>query len=269
MREIPINELIALAEKAGAAIVNIYQSGEYQQLVKDDETPVTSADYAANEILCQGLQALTPEIPILSEESCDYSLTERKKWQKYWLLDPLDGTQEFIAGSGDFAVSIALIEDDKPEFGLIYWPTKGISYFAHKGHGAYKREGEREQQIFAARKLPQRSLKMAISRRQRKEKVLAMINPELDVEVIPLGSCALKSCLIAEGKADCYLRLGPTGEWDTGACQCIVEEAGGKILDSEFNPLSYNQRDTFENPDFMVLGCADSWQGIIRPHTRS
>ncbi|MDK1290641.1 3'(2'),5'-bisphosphate nucleotidase CysQ [Pseudoalteromonas umbrosa] len=255
---------IELAQLAGKAIMAIYQQDDIGQQEKSDHTPVTAADLAANEVLLNGLKALAPDIPVMSEETPIPPLEQRQDWQRYWLLDPMDGTGEFILQSGDFAVNIALIEGNKPVLGVIHWPAKNVTYFATKGAGAYKRSGTADKQIFVA---PPDTLTLAVSRRQKIEAVSQYLNSQFDT--IALGSCSLKACIIAEGKADCFLRVGPTGEWDTGASQVIVEEAGGCITDAQFNPLTYNQRETTENPDFIVMGHPDwQFQKLISPHQR-
>jgi 3'(2'), 5'-bisphosphate nucleotidase len=263
-----MNELlepcIKLAEQAGDAIMAIYQQGDIDKQQKQDNTPVTKADLAANEVLVSGLNALDPSTPIMSEETPIPPLTERQHWQRYWLLDPMDGTGEFILESGDFAVNIALIENNQPVLGVIHWPTKGITYFASANNGAFKREAGNDTQIFVA---SPSELTLAVSRRQKIAAVSQYLNTQFTT--VALGSCSLKACIVAEGKADCFLRIGPTGEWDTGASQIIVEEAGGCITDAEFNPLTYNQRESTENPDFIVMGHADwEWQKMINPHQR-
>jgi 3'(2'), 5'-bisphosphate nucleotidase len=255
----------AAALEAGAELWQLYQSGNYEQQQKSDQSPVTTADLAANAIIIERLSDLTPDIPIISEESRLAPLLQRNQWPRYWLIDPMDGTQEFVARSGDFAVSIALVEHGWPALGVIYWPKHQVFYYATRGNGAFKQDGSAINKIHVNQFTLGECLKIAVSRRQPLEPIINLLQQEQNVEYIALGSCSLKSCLIAEGKADCYLRLGPTGEWDTGAVQVIVEEAGGQILDSEFTPLSYNQRDTLANPNFMVLGQASvPWQQLIK-----
>lgn len=255
----------AAAREAGATLWQLYQSGDFQQQQKADQSPVTSADLAANQIIINCLSELTPDIPIISEESYLVPLAQRQHWPRYWLIDPMDGTQEFVARSGDFAVSIALVEWGWPALGVIYWPKEDVLYYATRGHGAFKQQRNLINRIQVNQHQAGARLKIAISRRQPLQPIIDLLQTDEAVDYIALGSCSLKSCLVAEGKADCYLRLGPTGEWDTGAVHVIVEEAGGKILDSEFMPLSYNQRDTLANPDFIVIGqtCV-SWPELIK-----
>ncbi len=270
MSEHSIAELLEIAKqaavKAGIEIMAIYDSGDFKSFEKDDASPVTTADYRANEIIMEQLQQLTPDIPIMSEEQDNGMLADRAHWQRYWLIDPIDGTQEFIARSGDFAVNIALIENNHPTIGVIYWPPGETLYYASRGQGAYK-SCPREHKQIQVRTLEDPSegvVMIAISRRQSREKVMSQMSGHRTYQAVPLGSCSLKACFIAEGKADVFLRIGVTGEWDTGASQCIVEEAGGKILSARFAPLTYNQRNSTENPDFVVMGDPRvNWQDIV------
>lgn len=271
MAEQSLQELLDIAKKtaveAGVAVMKIYDSGEYKAYQKDDESPVTSADYHANDIINKQLELLTPDIPVLSEENQHQSLEVRKTWRRYWLIDPIDGTQEFIARSGDFAVNIALIEDNQPVIGVIFWPPGQTLYYASKDQGAFK-DSPGEHHKIKVRELedPKAGVVMiAISRRQKREKIMSRMCSKRIYQTLPLGSCSLKACFIAEGKADVFMRIGITGEWDTGASQCIVSEAGGSILAATFEPLTYNQRNSLENPDFVVLGDQRvPWQEIIQ-----
>ncbi|MCG3725824.1 3'(2'),5'-bisphosphate nucleotidase [Vibrio cincinnatiensis] len=259
-------EVISIARSAGQLILDIYENKSYEAFTKIDDTPVTSADLAAHKLVTERLKELTPDIPVLSEEAADISLTTRETWQRYWLVDPLDGTQEFIARSGDFATVIALVEHHQPVMGVVYGPVSGVTYYAYKGKGAWKIPDMSESLRIHSHKheLPGQSIAIAISRRQDINQITQCLSAQWNYELVPLGSAALKACLVAEGAVDCYLRLGPTGEWDTAATQCIVEEAGGRILDTQLTPLSYNERDTLENPNFIVLGDADlPWHEIL------
>lgn len=260
-------QVIDIARTAGQLILDIYQSKQYQEYTKSDETPVTSADLAAHKLINQRLSELTPDIPVLSEEAADISLEKRAQWNRYWLVDPLDGTQEFIARSGDFATIIALVENNKPVMGVVYGPVSGVTYYAYQGKGAWKIPEMNESLKIHTHKheLPGQSIAIAISRRQDINRITSRMSSAWNYDLVPLGSAALKACLVAEGAVDCYLRLGPTGEWDTAATQCIVEEAGGRILSTYLEPLSYNERDTLENPNFIVLGDADlPWNDILQ-----
>ncbi|WP_298440606.1 3'(2'),5'-bisphosphate nucleotidase CysQ [uncultured Ferrimonas sp.] len=261
-----LEPVIAIATTAGTKILEIYENGQFEELTKSDNTPVTSADLAAHQYIIHALAALAPEIPILSEEDADIPFAQRRNWQRYWLIDPLDGTQEFIAGSGDFAVNIALIEEGVPIMGVIYAPVSKVCYFATRGHGAFKRVNDHTVAIHSRSVAADENLKIAVSRRQRRESILARLNDHWNYDLVPFGSASLKSCMVAEGEADCYLRLGPTGEWDTGASQCVVAEAGGVIVDTLYQPLSYNERESLENPNYMVLGSQQlPWRDILPP----
>ena len=255
------------AKKAGQEVARYYKNGNFTAEIKEDNSPVTSADIAANDILMDELKRLTPEIPIISEEVGALALAQRSKWSRYWLLDPIDGTGEFIAGSGDFAVNVALVENGWPSIGVIHAPDHQLTYYAQNNLGAFKENDAGSHQIHVAKYDGQRRIKVAISRRQDINLMGQYLNSKYDFDHVALGSCSLKNCLIAEGGADCYLRVGPTGEWDTGASHCIIEQAGGSIIDSEFKPLTYNQRETLMQPDFVSLGNKEiPWQDIIKPH---
>ncbi|WP_191117842.1 3'(2'),5'-bisphosphate nucleotidase CysQ [Vibrio campbellii] len=260
-------QVIEIARSAGQLILDIYEKKQYEAYTKSDETPVTSADIAAHKLITERLSELTPDIPVLSEEAADISLEQRAQWERYWLVDPLDGTQEFIARSGDFATIIALIDNNKPTMGVVYGPVSGVTYYAYNGKGAWKIPDMSEGVKIHTHKheQPGQNIAIAISRRQDINRITSRMSSAWNYDLIPLGSAALKACLVAEGAVDCYLRLGPTGEWDTAATQCIVEEAGGRILSTQLEPLSYNERETLENPNFIVLGDADlPWDEILQ-----
>lgn len=261
-----VEQVIEIAMVAGKEIRDIYLKGIFEKRTKSDNTPVTSADIAAHNIITSALQALTPNIPVLSEEDANIPFSTRQHWERYWLVDPLDGTGEFIAGSGDFSVIIALVEHNRPIMGIVYVPMTEVCYYAIAGLGAYKRDKASECRIMS-RQIPQSkdpALKLAVSRRQDPKSVLKLFSHSKHCDLVVLGGAALKSCLIAEGKADCYVRIGPTGEWDTGAAQIIVEEAGGEIMDINLQPLTYNERESLENPNFIVVGSPQlEWDQIL------
>jgi 3'(2'), 5'-bisphosphate nucleotidase len=262
-----LNIAIESAKKAGVEVMKYYRQGNFTAEMKEDNSPVTSADIAANDIIMNQLKTLTPGIPIISEEVGALPLSERKHWDRYWLLDPIDGTGEFIIGSGDFAVNIALIENGWPSIGVIHAPDHQVTYYGQKNLGAFKENSQASDQIHVAKYHSDKAIKVAISRRQELSLMGQYLTTDQSYEYIALGSCSLKNCLIAEGGADCYLRIGVTGEWDTGASQCILEQAGGCIIDSEFLPLSYNKRESLLNPDFLSLGSSDfPWKNIIKKH---
>lgn len=262
-----IEPVISIATDAGKKIREIFLNGQFEKQTKSDNTPVTSADLASHQIITSSLAALTPNIPIISEEGSKIPLEERADWSRYWLVDPLDGTGEFISESHDFSVIIALIEHNRPIMGVVYAPMNDTCYYAIAGLGAYKREPQGEVRISSHKiqKTLNPSLKLAVSRKQDPLSVLKLFHHKEHCELVVKGGAALKSCLVAEGVADCYVRLGPTGEWDTGAAQIIVEESGGGIMDILLQPLTYNERETMENPNFIVVGAPYlAWDEILQ-----
>lgn len=251
-----MNELLKdteeLAVKAGSAIMEIYQSDDFGVDHKADDSPLTKADLAAHHVIVAGLKELTPEIPVLSEESADIDFELRKSWDKYWLVDPLDGTKEFIKRNGEFTVNIALIEKGKSILSVVYVPVTGVSYSAAAGVGVFKRENGKKQSIMV-KKNSRFKPTVVGSRSHMSDEVKEYLERLGQHELVAMGS-SLKFCLVAEGKADLYPRLGLTSEWDTAAAQCIVEQAGGKVVTMEGEPLMYNSKDSLLNPHFMVFG---------------
>lgn len=232
--------------------MEIYDRG-FEVSEKADSTPLTEADLAAHHEIMDGLSALTPEVPVLSEESKPKSYVERSKWLQYWLVDPLDGTREFIKRNGEFTVNIALIEEQEPVMGVVYAPVVGCLYYAARGLGAFKRvELDDPVPIQVRSQCPDKVI-IAGSRSHQSPAFKKFVAQLPGYEVISMGS-SLKSCLVAEGTADIYARLGPTSEWDTAAAQCVVEEAGGQITDTQMKPLRYNTKDELLNPHFFVFG---------------
>ena len=250
-----LNKIENTAIKAGVAILEIYNSTDMGINIKDDDSPLTKADIAAHNIIVDDLQSYTPDIPVLSEESTNISYDIRKKWKKYWLVDPLDGTKEFIKKNGEFTVNIALIEDGKPTLSVVYVPVSNVSYTAAKGYGAFKKHDGKRQQICTHK--PARNIPIVVGSRSH---ISADVGTYLEKlgnhELTAMGS-SLKFCLVAEGNADLYPRLGLTSEWDTAAAQCIVEQAGGHVVTMDNQPLTYNSKDSLLNPYFMVYGDAN------------
>lgn len=243
---------IEIAIEAGRAIMEIYE-GDFNVEQKDDETPLTAADTAAHHIIDTQLAALVPDIPVLSEESAQIPFAQRQTWQRYWLVDPLDGTREFVKRNGEFTVNIALISGQIPILGIVYAPALGVYYYACRGQGAWKRDIVSQPQQLEARPWEGGHAIIAGSRSHRGDSLEQFLQNLGDYELIPMGS-ALKTCLVAEGKADIYPRLGPTSEWDTAAAQCILEEAGGRLTDTGMQPLRYNTKDSLLNPHFFACG---------------
>lgn len=254
--------MVSLAIKAGARILDFYRHG-YDVEHKSDQTPLTQADIAAHEIIEEGLQALTPDIPVLSEEGEMVPFEIRKQWELYWLVDPLDGTQEFIRRNDEFTVNIALIKHGKPIMGLIHAPELEECYFASRGLGAYKKPTNKKPRLIRVKPHCRKSVVIAGSNSHPSEAFKQFVANVGDHIMLSMGS-SLKSCMVAEGTADIYARLGPTSEWDTAAAQCIVEEAGGKLTDTNMQPLSYNTKDSLLNPHFFVFGdCSIDWSSYL------
>jgi len=256
-----LHSVVTLAQLAGAKIMEIYATDDFTVQKKDDNTPLTKADMAAHHTIVAGLSALPSNYPILSEESSHVPYQERIQWQCYWLVDPLDGTREFIKRNGEFTVNIALIEAHRPILGVVYVPVTQVLYYACRDYGAFKQEQGQTPQRILARDCPSDQLIIAGSRSHAGETLQTFIQRlNMPVELVSIGS-SLKSCLVAEGKADIYPRFGPTSEWDTAAAQCIVEQAGGHLTDTLLQPLLYNTKDSLLNPHFLVFGDAKKQWG--------
>jgi len=252
----------AIARDAAREILKIYNS-EFTIEHKDDRSPLTAADMAAHDTICRGLQDLTPDIPVLSEESVNIPFSTRKNWQYYWLVDPLDGTREFIKRNGEFTVNIALIDKHAPVLGVIHVPVTGTCYFACQGHGASKKSGDGGPVTIKTRATRAGSFSVAGSRSHGSDKQQAFFRKLGDIEIHAIGS-ALKFCLVAEGLVDIYPRFGPTSEWDTAAAQCIVEEAGGIVTGLDLEPLRYNSKESLLNPDFLAIADRSfDWQPYL------
>ena len=245
--------VIALAREAAADIIAVYESA-FDVEHKDDRSPLTAADLASHLRIVAGLQVLTPDIPVLSEESKAIDIAQRRSWSRFWLVDPLDGTREFIKRNGEFTVNIALIEDGIATFGVIQQPVTGGLWHGTLGEGAFRRDAHSAVDVaIHVRTPPTAPLRIAASRSHRDARTQALLDVLVGSEALACGS-SLKFCLIAEGQLDLYPRFGPTGEWDTAAGQAILEAAGGAVLDPCGRPFRYNQRDTLLNGDFIAFG---------------
>lgn len=250
-----LQPVIDLSKLAGLKIMEVYDT-DFDVQHKHDASPLTEADMGAHNIIADGLSQLTPDIPVLSEEEANIPYAERSQWSTYWLVDPLDGTREFVNRNGEFTVNIALIENTCSVLGVIYVPVNGVCYFAAKGKGAYKQPPNSPPLSIHTNPKRATPLKVAGSRSHRGESLNRFLENVGEYEIISMGS-SLKSCLVAEGKADIYPRLGPTSEWDTGAAQIIVEEAGGHLTTLDMQPMRYNTKESLLNPHFLVFGDAD------------
>ncbi|RDH82325.1 MAG: 3'(2'),5'-bisphosphate nucleotidase [endosymbiont of Galathealinum brachiosum] len=243
---------LSIARIAGKKILEIYDS-KFTIEHKSDNTPLTTADLAADRIIQTALKELTPDIPVLTEESDSVPFEIRKQWNRYWLVDPLDGTREFIKRNGEFTVNIALIENHRSIIGVINAPVLQTDYFAWKeGHAFKKTLGQPIEQIYCRKANPEK-LVIAGSRSHPSDNLQAYLEKLGNVELLSVGS-SLKSCMVAEGSVDLYPRLGLTSEWDTAAAHCIVEEAGGMMTQTDSSDLLYNTKDSLLNPEFFVFG---------------
>ena len=253
---IDIEEIIRISKEAGDEILKIYDL-DFEVYSKDDSSPLTDADKNANDVIIEGLQKLYPSIPFISEEVKQMDYSERKNWSQCWLIDPLDGTKEFIKKNGEFTVNIALIENGVPILGVVYVPVKNETYYAQKGKGAFKRDAKGN--TIKLEKQPHYSeldaITVVASRSHLSDEVVAFVDDlkkgGKEVTFLSAGS-SLKFCLVAEGKAHVYPRLAPTMEWDTGAAHAVCLEAGKNVYvhDSK-TPLKYNKENLL-NPWFIV-----------------
>ncbi|MFP4272154.1 MAG: 3'(2'),5'-bisphosphate nucleotidase CysQ [Halothiobacillaceae bacterium] len=242
-----------IAMQAGEAIMAVY-GRDFTVQHKNDHSPLTEADLAANRIISESLRQLTPHLPVLTEEDALPPWSERAGWTRYWLVDPLDGTREFVNRNDEFTVNIALIQQHQPVLGIVYAPALPRMYGAIRRQGVWRWDETGAQAAIACRsRAPDAPIRVAISRSHMSEldcRLLERLGPH---EVIRCGS-ALKSCLIAEGSADLYPRLGPTSEWDTAAAQCVLEEAGGFMTDIHMKRLACNRGESVLNPSFFAFG---------------
>ncbi len=267
-----LNQVIEMSHQAGEAILEVYNRSEgFETQIKSDSSPVTEADHAAHYILYPALNSMPGSLPVLSEESSLPDYETRSAWKSYWIVDPLDGTKEFIKRNGEFTVNIALIDNHRPVLGVVYVPVLGITYAGAQGLGAIRIDKDGEHTI-STRSLPTDSsspVEVVASRShgsEAVEKCIGTLASEFgQVERRSMGS-SLKICLVAEGSADLYPRLAPTSEWDTAAAQAVVEAAGGVVLDEQLNVLSYNTKDDILNPFFYVIGDTSfDWPRILKP----
>ena len=257
-----LSDVATLARRAGDAILAVY-SQQFEVTNKADHSPLTLADMKSHEIIVQGLQALTPDVPVLSEEASDIPYSERRQWQRYWLVDPLDGTKEFVSRNGEFTVNIALIEGHDPVLGVVHVPVSDTTYTGGRDAGATRRTG-RERAMPIRTTVPAPTPLRIVGSRSHRDAVLDRYLPRLEpYQLVAVGS-SIKFCLVAEGSADFYPRFGPTSEWDTAAAQAVVEAAGGRVLQTDGQPLRYNAKAELLNPHFLVSGDpARDWLGDL------
>jgi 3'(2'), 5'-bisphosphate nucleotidase len=242
--------LMPIVARAGSAIMQIYDQGFTVQR-KEDNSPLTQADLESQRIIIEALTELTPDIPILSEESAQAPWSERQSWRELWVVDPLDGTREFVKRNGEFTVNIALVVEHEPLLGIVTAPAKQLCYWGASGVGAFsEHRGAPRVPIHTA--TPSQPLRVVGSRSHASAKTAAYLTRLAPHVVTGIGS-SLKFCLIAEGKADLYPRFGPTSEWDTAAGQALLEAAGGQVTRFDGHRLRYNCRETLINGDFIAF----------------
>jgi 3'(2'), 5'-bisphosphate nucleotidase len=253
-----------IARRAGQEILEVYGAGEILSTAKADDSPLTVADLRAHRLIEDALQALTPGVPVLSEEAADIPYSERSRWQRYWLVDPLDGTKEFISRNGQFTVNIALIQGHAPALGVVHVPVRDTSYQGIPGQGAWRANAGEAAVAIRVSERSANPVRVVGSRSHRGDSLDAFLARLGAHELIPVGS-SLKFCMVAEGAADVYPRLGPTSEWDTAAAHAVVEGAGGAVHTREGAVLRYNTRAELLNPFFIVSGPADhDWLALLR-----
>jgi 3'(2'), 5'-bisphosphate nucleotidase len=243
-------QVLSLAEEAGKVVMDIYSGRDFGTAYKENESPVTHADIASHAVIAAGLSHLTPNLPLLSEESTAVPCHERQSWHVYWLIDPLDGTKEFIKRNGEFTVNICLIEGRSPVLGVVHAPALNVTYWGARGMGSYKRMSEGPAVRITVSDYRTMPLKLVASRSHAGDALSNFIDKIVPGEFISMGS-SLKICLVAEGSAHLYPRLGPTMEWDTAAAQCVLEQGGGVMTDLTDNALIYNKADLV-NPPFIA-----------------
>lgn len=250
-------QIVAISIQAGHAISKVYAESALAVMTKADDSPLTQADLASDRVIKAGIAGLNLGWPLLSEESEQLTYEDRKEWQRYWLIDPLDGTKEFIKRNGEFTVNIALIENNQPILGVVYAPILNVCYYAATGVGAFVKRASGKIQSIRVPPTPEgQPLKVVVSRSHIDERTSALFNKLGQYECISMGS-SLKLCLVAEGAAHFYPRLGSTMEWDTAAAHAVVMMAGGVVHDQAGKELRYNKSD-LHNPEFFVRASTDS-----------
>jgi len=257
-----IEPIAALAKEAGAAILEVY-GGDFDVENKTDDSPLTEADLQSHRIIASGLADLSPPLPVISEEGGLPDFDTRRAWTRYWLVDPLDGTKEFVNRNGEFTVNIALIDEGRPVLGVVHVPVTGVTYVGAPELGAQRRDADdRRESIHVAARAAS-PVRIVGSRSHRSDGLAEFLAALGDTELVPMGS-SLKFCVVAEGSADLYPRFGPTSEWDTAAAQAIVEHAGGAVVTLDGAPMRYNTKDDILNPHFLVIGPSDrDWLGSL------
>jgi 3'(2'), 5'-bisphosphate nucleotidase len=259
-----LERVAAIAREAGREILEVYDAGAIASTAKADDSPLTAADLRAHRLIVRRLGEITPELPVLSEEGADVPFAERSQWRRYWLVDPLDGTREFLSRNGEFTVNIALVEGHAPALGIVHVPVTDTTYRGLPGEGAWReRGGEPAERIRVAARSAA-PLRVVGSRSHRGNSLDAFLERIGARELVAIGS-SLKFCRVAEGAADVYPRLGPTSEWDTAAAHAVLLAAGGGVSALDGTPLAYNTREELLNPFFVAFGPRDrDWLALLR-----
>jgi 3'(2'), 5'-bisphosphate nucleotidase len=256
-----LDAVIGIARQAGHEILEVY-GRDFQSTSKADSSPLTEADLRAHHLIVAALSKLTPDFPVLSEESAEVPFAQRGLWQRYWIVDPLDGTKEFVSRNGEFTVNIALIEGQRPVLGVVHIPVSDTTYSGIPGFGAFREANERNRVRIGVKKIASKPLRV-LGSRSHGNQVLSKALDALGPHELRVAGSSIKLCLVADGSADLYPRLGPTSEWDIAAGQAVVEAAGGQVVRlSDGLALVYNKRETLLNPDFLAFGdpsCFRSW----------
>jgi 3'(2'), 5'-bisphosphate nucleotidase len=264
-----MEQLIDLVRAAGDAILEVYGT-DFDVDTKADASPVTAADLAAHGVLARGLRDLAPDIPLLSEESEPPGFDVRKAWSRYWLVDPLDGTKEFISRNGEFTVNVALMENGQPTLGIVGVPVRGTVYTGDVAAGEAFRYDNGSATPLGGRPFVQGNTLVVVASRshggERLERYIEALGGRFgDVQRTPVGS-SLKLCILAEGQADLYPRLGPTSEWDIAAAHAVLAAAGGDVWAVSGDPVRYNKPDSFLNPEFFAVADGQyPWQDRLPP----
>ena len=268
-----IDDLVVLVERAGDEILRIYRS-PFAVEKKDDDSPLTQADLASHRTLIAGLESLAPSVPIVSEESSPPSFAERSKWKRHWLVDPLDGTKEFVSRNGEFTVNVALIEDNRAVLGIVGVPALGHVYVGSVDERRAERRSDGARMRLHCRPFDRARPVVVVASRshggERLERYLAALSSKVaGIERTSMGS-SLKFCVLAEGRADLYPRLGPTSEWDVAAAQAVLEAAGGAVWTLDRRPMRYNAKESFLNTDFLAVADPSApWWTLLPEAERS
>ncbi|MCC6632981.1 MAG: 3'(2'),5'-bisphosphate nucleotidase CysQ [Gammaproteobacteria bacterium] len=254
-----LDAVIDISRRAGREILDVYGT-DFEARAKADDSPLTEADLRAHRLIVAALSGLAPRLPVLSEEAADIPYAERSRWERYWLVDPLDGTKEFVSRNGEFTVNIALIDAHRPVLGVVHIPVSDTTYSGIPGQGAWREANDRGRLPIGVRRVMRPPLRVVGSRSHGNpalESALSTLGPH---DLKPAGS-SIKLCMVAEGSADLYPRLGPTSEWDIAAGQAVVEAAGGQVVRlADGTALRYNAGESLLNPDFLAYGDPDCFR---------